>query len=394
MIEALTKLNKKITDKDEFMNTLEELREHSKDYIVEPTKISVLPVEENGLSIAFKDKEFILHETAKKELALKLKIPYTYFSMLLESGHTNLLLKNINELLQDPRSPLMIRTTDNIARAVLSDRYKRLDNLEVAKTVLQHMDNEDLKIKDYCVTMDEMFIKFINTNIYSEVEPGDIVNAGFMIANSETGMKKLRITAFYERLACTNGMVIPNITDDFQLKHLGKRLFIDQDNESYKELSSSRVEDYDIWKYNAAISKALEKAINNDKFTEAMNKMRELKKVPVKCSPDDAVKVLGKMYSLAEYEQKIIKKHYLEDEQTNGLNAFGLVNAVTRTAQDITNYTKSTKFETIGGELNSNIKLFTGMVKEMLEKRAKKEAKKENERTMNLYEMMNQKMVI
>ena len=74
MIEAMTKLNRKITDKEEFMNTLEELREHSKDYIVEPTKISVLPVEEKGLSIAFKDKEFILHETAKKELALKLRI--------------------------------------------------------------------------------------------------------------------------------------------------------------------------------------------------------------------------------------------------------------------------------------------------------------------------------
>lgn len=52
-----------------------------------------------------------------------------------------------------------------------------------------------------------MYIKVVNERIQTEVVPGDIVQAGILISNSEVGMGSVSVKPLIYRLVCTNGMV-------------------------------------------------------------------------------------------------------------------------------------------------------------------------------------------
>src|SRR3970040_5988 len=72
---------------------------------------------------------------ARRQLADKLKIPFTYFERM-RTEQPALLDRNVNTWLQTDNERRMIRTLDGQVRAVLSDRYRRLDNFDLAENVL------------------------------------------------------------------------------------------------------------------------------------------------------------------------------------------------------------------------------------------------------------------
>ena len=72
---------------------------------------------------------------ARRQLAEKLKIPFAYFERMREE-QPGLLDHNVNTWLQEDGERRMLRTLDGTVRAVLSDRYRRLDNHELAESVL------------------------------------------------------------------------------------------------------------------------------------------------------------------------------------------------------------------------------------------------------------------
>jgi hypothetical protein len=72
---------------------------------------------------------------ARRQLADKLKIPYAYFERMREDQPA-LLDRNVNTWLQSEDERRMLRTLDGQVRAVLSDRYRRLDNFDLAESVL------------------------------------------------------------------------------------------------------------------------------------------------------------------------------------------------------------------------------------------------------------------
>ena len=72
---------------------------------------------------------------ARRQLADKLKIPHAYFERMREEQPV-LLDRNVNTWLQSEDDRRMLRTLDGQVRAVLSDRYRRLDNFDLAESVL------------------------------------------------------------------------------------------------------------------------------------------------------------------------------------------------------------------------------------------------------------------
>ncbi|MCL4745641.1 MAG: DUF932 domain-containing protein, partial [Burkholderiaceae bacterium] len=74
-------------------------------------------------------------DLARRQLAEKLRIPFTYFERM-RTERPALLDRNVNTWLQGDQEPRMIRTLDGQVRAVLSDRYRRLDNYDLAENVL------------------------------------------------------------------------------------------------------------------------------------------------------------------------------------------------------------------------------------------------------------------
>ena len=53
-----------------------------------------------------------------------------------------------------------------------------------------------------------MYIKAVNPRLQAEVSPGDIVQAGVIISNSEVGLGSVSIQPLIYRLVCSNGMVV------------------------------------------------------------------------------------------------------------------------------------------------------------------------------------------
>ena len=58
------------------------------------------------------------------------------------------------------------------------------------------------------LTDSRMYIKVVNTRLEAEVVPGDIVQSGIIISNSEVGLGSVSIQPLVYRLVCSNGMVV------------------------------------------------------------------------------------------------------------------------------------------------------------------------------------------
>ena len=73
---------------------------------------------------------------ARRQLAEKLKIPYAYFERM-RTEQPELLDRNVNAwLAREEGERQLLRTLDGQVRAVLSERYRRLDNHDLVEHVL------------------------------------------------------------------------------------------------------------------------------------------------------------------------------------------------------------------------------------------------------------------
>ena len=91
---------------------------------------SHLRLEVNGVP-----QEFGVGEIAHQQIAARLGIPYRYYQKM-QVEQPALLDENVNTWLHEAPERRMIRVLDGKVRAVLSDRYRRLDNLELCAAVL------------------------------------------------------------------------------------------------------------------------------------------------------------------------------------------------------------------------------------------------------------------
>ena len=80
-------------------------------------------------------------EVCGKQVANKLSIPTKYWQHCLDQGEPALLAQNANVWLRRDRKKHMVRTLDGGARAFLSDRYKRIDHIDLLGPALESITN-------------------------------------------------------------------------------------------------------------------------------------------------------------------------------------------------------------------------------------------------------------
>ena len=77
-----------------------------------------------------------------RQIASALSIPAKYYDMM-QKQKPELLAENVNTWFSDKNNSYMVRTLDygngQVARALLSDRYRRIDNLEIATGRCHHL---------------------------------------------------------------------------------------------------------------------------------------------------------------------------------------------------------------------------------------------------------------
>lgn len=147
-------------------------------------------------------------QIAHRQLGAQLKIPAAYYDRM-RTDYPELLAQNVNAWFQREPATRMIRTMAGMARAFLSNRYRRIDNLQVAQTVLPILgEMQGIHFESCQITDSRMYLKVVNTRLEAEVAPGDIVQAGIIISNSEVGQGSVCVQPLVYRLVCSNGMVV------------------------------------------------------------------------------------------------------------------------------------------------------------------------------------------
>ncbi len=173
---------------------LERQRQARKDFIADTRSLQVKTKDGwSQLSIKMDklEESFWLNEVAHKQLAERLQIPQKYYHKM-RFEYPSLLDDNINSWLAKNPDRRMIRTLDGHARAFLSDRYRRLDNLELADAVIPIIkEMKGAEIVSCDITETHMYIKVINKKLKAEVAVNDVVQAGIVISNSEVVSKSM-----------------------------------------------------------------------------------------------------------------------------------------------------------------------------------------------------------
>lgn len=145
------------------------------------------------MSVGNRLQEFTVGLIAHQQIAARLGIPYRYYQKM-QTEQPVLLDENVNTWLQEAPERRMVRVLDGKVRAFLSDRYRRLDNLELCAAVLPVIrEMKGANIESCEVTESHLYLKVINKKMKAEVAVGDAVQAGFVVSNSEVGLGSLRV---------------------------------------------------------------------------------------------------------------------------------------------------------------------------------------------------------
>ncbi|MBP3370839.1 MAG: DUF932 domain-containing protein, partial [Clostridia bacterium] len=109
-----------------------------KDFLVDTSEMSVVP-NDNGVTFSVRGmmSGFGINDIAHSQIGQYLEIPARYYERM-RTESPELLSHNINHWLhnQGGGERRMLRTLDGNLRAFLSAKYRRIDNMEIAETVL------------------------------------------------------------------------------------------------------------------------------------------------------------------------------------------------------------------------------------------------------------------
>lgn len=330
----------------ELYQKLEEQRENRKDIIADTRSLVVNSndgISTLSVSTGNDILSYSVTDVAHRQIADRLGVPFKYYDrMRLE--YPDLLDRNINGWLQKNPEKRMLRTLDGRLRAFLSDRYRRLDNLELVDHVLPVIAQmKGCSIESCDVTETHLYMKIINRTMKAELTPGDVVQAGFVISNSEIGLGALKVEPLVYRLVCKNGMISKDLAH--KKYHAGRQV---EDTDAAYELYSDETLAADDKAYFMKVQDIVSAAVDESRFNLTVDKMRISMNVQTGDNPVKTVEVLGDKYILNKTERATILRHFI---MSNDYTAFGLVNAVTRSSQDIPDYNRATELERLGGTL-------------------------------------------
>ena len=309
------------TSISELVAQLKAEKEISRDFIVPTEKLHITAEKNPTLTMYNRGayEVFDINENAHRQIASRLNIPYKYYERM-RSDYPELLAENVNGWFEKEPEQRMLRTMGGTARAFLSNKYRRIDNLELMQAV-------------YPVLQDMDGVQVMSCEV----------------SNSEVGYGAVSVQPLVYRLVCTNGMVAKENTH--KRYHTGKRVDIEDDY----ELFSDNTKILDDMAYFAKVQEIVRMAVNETQFNQqviAMQKAMGVVVNPMIITP--VVEELGKVHMLTKNEQEMVVQNFLLGDNYDGghiahFNQFGVVNAITKTANQVESYERAVELEKIGG---------------------------------------------
>jgi hypothetical protein len=191
-----------------------------------------------------------------------------------------------------------------------------------------------------------MYIKIVNERLTREVKPGDYVQSGLIITNSEVGMGTVTIQPLLYRLVCTNGMVVNDMkAGGTKRRHIGKGNLAGEDYVLYAD-DTLLADDHALM---LKIRDTIKAVLDEVRFTTLIDQMKNASDVKITTAHiPEMVKLAAPQFGFTLKEGEGILDHLIRG---GDLSMYGLANAVTRYAQDVHSYDRSTELESIGYDI-------------------------------------------
>lgn len=287
---------------------------------------------------------FSISRLAHGQLAAHTGIPKSHYDRKLEHC-PHLLVDEVNYWLRHEPKRRMVRTLDGEMRAFLSDSYRQIDNADLAEAVLPALDALDAEVKSCEVTSKRFYLKAVTPRVQGEVAKGDIVQAGIVVSNSEVGCGALQIEEFALRLVCLNGM-ISQVAQ--RRTHLGRRSdlgALGNATEFWKD-ETRRQSDRALF---MQIRDSVAAIFDAERFAGRVAEYRRAAedKIPA-ATTVPVMEEIGRRLKLSEGEKEGVLGHLIAG---GDLSRWGVANAVTRFAEDASDYDRATEFERMGGSV-------------------------------------------
>ncbi len=289
------------------------------------------------------------------QICERVGIPARYADRMV-GEHSQLLADNINWWFSKSPEKRMLRTFLNgerTARAFLSNRYRPLDNADLAEAVLPAMAKAGCEVLSSQITETRLYIQAATPRLQLDLEAlrakhgaharaNDIVQAGVVISNSEVGCGALRVEPMLYRLVCYNGLIMNVGIGKY---HVGRSNNADLDSATeYFSDSTRELDDKAFW---AKVVDLVNGVFDTGKFESLAAKFAGAKDLALP-SPSDAVEEVSNRFKLAEAETKSVLDNLIAGSDNS---LFGLVNAVTRAAESVESYDRAIELERMGGQI-------------------------------------------
>jgi hypothetical protein len=292
-------------------------------------------------------RSFRLTDHTQGQVATDLGIPKRYFDRM-KVDAPSLFETNVRHWMTNEPKARMIRGLTNgdgemmTGRAWMSDKFRRLDNIEVARTLLPEFDNlgTEVVFHQAAVTEQKLHIRALFPALERDIKAvGDTVRWGISIENSEIGAGSLKLSGFVLVLACTNGMVTTKVLN---VRHVGKR-----EGEGVLSNEALAADDVAFW---LAARDELRALCTESAFNTVVDQLRGLSATEV-VSPVAATKVLAKEYALTEAEEEAVMLSLVQDPNGIGRGQWGMLNALTAAAKTAEGFDRQAEIEGIGWSL-------------------------------------------
>ena len=333
---SLNELAQKLTDQKSL----------KKDYVVESSNVRFYSNGNNQLHLQEIDEVFDVNDVALNQITTKVGISKKYADKMLD-GHKSLFNDNVNYWFTNTPKPQMIRTLGGTVRAVLSDKYKRVDNDMIAEQVLPILLDKEYDIKSCAITDTKMYIKASLPSLQREVNKGDVVESGVIISNSEVGHGAVNVSPFIYRLVCLNGMVMND--SRLQSRHLtSSQATID----GVYEVLSDEAKELDSKALLAKVRDVVASTSDEMRFEEQVQMMTDASQIKIK-RPKKVIELLENKFDLTKNEGESILDNLVNNRDDNQkfANIWTVVNSITALGNTMDDYDRGTKMQEIGGRL-------------------------------------------
>lgn len=336
---------------------IERRAEAKRDFMAPVSKLSIEVADDKPI-VTLSDKAistFGINDIAHGQLAEYVGIPLPYYKRMIAED-PRLLASNVNRWLRDKKDERrMLRTLDGSARALLSDRYRALENEDLADAVLPVLLQMNLMLVSCEITDRRLYIKAVDRNIERDVPTGrkmgdgshvffDTVSPAITISNSEVGSGALAIETGVFTKVCTN---LAMIGTNMRKYHTGQRAALSDEVYALLTDDTKQATDRAVW---MQVRDLVKSAFDQAKFDATIQRLGKATQDTIPAEQAvEVVERVGRRFSFNEGERKGILARLIEG---GDLTRYGLHSAITRHSQEeAISYDRATEMERIGGEV-------------------------------------------